>query len=190
MARDDEETPWPRQLVVGVGAIAVVALVIGGVVSAVALGAARVTGIDSAHPRATQKPSLYLPSGTPTVGLDTYPAPAGGSDGGSAGGAGTPSSSASPGVGKPQPITLQVFPQQVAAGGRINLTGLYQGGEGVRLQVQRLENGRWTDFPVTVPVSGGRFATYVTTSHSGPNRFRLVDPGSQRRSNPVKVAVG
>jgi hypothetical protein len=187
--RDDEEPPWTRQLLVGVGAIAVVALVIGGVVGAIALGAARVSGIDSAAPRATQKPSLYIPSGTPTVGLDTYPAPSGGAHGGPTVGPSS-SSSASPDGPKSPPITLRVFPRQVAAGQRINLTGLYPGGNGVRLQVQRLENGRWTDFPVTVPVSAGQFTTYVTTSHSGVNRFRLLDSASQHRSNPVKVTVG
>lgn len=192
MARnDDEETPWTRQLLVGVVAIAVVALVLGGVVSVIALGAARVTGIDSAQSRATAKPSLYIPSGRPTVGLDTYPAPSGRPSGDSSGGASqsaSPSESSSP--KKPEPISLQVFPPQVSGGQRINLTGTYQSGEGSRLQVQRFENGGWTGFPVTVAVSGGQFTTYVTTSHSGVNRFRLLDPVSQRHSNPVRVSVG
>ena len=54
MARDDDEdAPWTRQLLVALGVLVAVALVIGGVVSVVALGAANVSGIDNARPSAT-----------------------------------------------------------------------------------------------------------------------------------------
>ena len=66
MARDDEETPWTRQLLVAVGALVAVAVVIGGVVSVVALGAARVSGIGERH-RESASPSLFMPSGEPTT---------------------------------------------------------------------------------------------------------------------------
>ena len=39
-------------------------------------------------------------------------------------------------------------------------------------------------------VSGGTFATYVQTSHSGPNEFRVVDTDSDVISNEVTVTVG
>ncbi len=190
---DDEvevEAPWTRQLLIVVAVLVVVAVVIGGVIGAIALGAAKVTGFDNAAPAPSRKPSLYIPSGKPTVGLDQYPQPSA-----------RPGTTASPGdgsaageTGSPKPkkrdITLQAFPQRVSPGGRINLTGLYRGGEGVRLQVQRFEAGSWTDFPVSAPVSGGQFTTYVTTSRSGVQRFRVVDPGAARNSNPVRVTVG
>ena len=64
---------------------------------------------------------------------------------------------------------------------QIDLTGTYQAGEGAILQVQRMENGAWSDFPVTMSVSGGTFATYVQTSRTGPNEFRVVDTDSGRR---------
>jgi hypothetical protein len=55
--------------------------------------------------------------------------------------------------------------------------------------VQRFE-GTWVDFPVTTNVSGGRFATYVTTSRTGQNRFRVLDPDSGRVSAAARVTVG
>src|SRR4051812_1203633 len=189
MVRDDEDPPgWGRQLLVVTGVLAAVALAIGGVVSLIALGAAKVTGLDSTRSQASARPSLYIPSGQPTVGLDQFPAPTAKS---------TPSaSSEASATATPTPekkddkITLQAFPQQVSSGQRINLTGIYRGGEGARLQVERFEAGRWADFPVGASVSGGQFTTYVTTSRTGEQRFRVIDPLSDARSNPVQVTVG
>ena len=73
---------------------------------------------------------------------------------------------------------------------QIDLTGTYPGGEGAILQVQRLENGAWSDFPVTMSVSGGTFATYVQTSQLGPNQFRVIDTDTEAISNDVTVTVG
>jgi hypothetical protein len=77
----------------------------------------------------------------------------------------------------------------VSPGERIDLTGVYQNGEGAVLQVQRYEGG-WTDFPVTTTVSGGIFSTYLTTSRSGVLRFRVFDRATDRHSNQVQVTVG
>lgn len=190
MVREDDEPGWGRQLLVVTGVLAAVALAIGGVVSVIVLGAAKVTGLDASASRATAQPSLYIPSGRPTVGLDQYPAPTRrSSPSPSAGASGSASASPKP-KKKPRTITLQVFPQQVSPGQRINLTGVYRGGEGARLQVERFEGGRWTDFPVGASVSGGQFTTYVTTSRSGQQRFRVVDPLGNKSSNPVRVTVG
>ncbi len=189
MARDDDdESPWTRQLLVGVGALVAVALVIGGVVSVVALAAANVAGIDQARPTATAAPSLYIPSGEPTTTPDGYPDPEGGDDA-------DPTEEASPGEEqtkepKARAISLQAFPAKVSANERINLSGVYQRGEGAQLQVQRREGGTWTDFPVSTRVSGGLFTTYVFTTRSGVQRFRVTDVGSGRSSNLVRVTVG
>lgn len=200
MANDlDDDKPWTRQLFVVVGVLVAVAVVIGAILSVIALGAAKFTGIDSAKSTASSKPSLYVPSGKPTVGLEPYPEPSGvpnrpkksaGSSGGS--GRSDSNSSASPDSPGPQKkgITLQLFPQQVSPGQRINLSGVYANGEGARLRVQRFEHGSWSDFPVTTSVSGGQFATYITTSHTGPQRFRVVDKAAHRHSNAVRVRVG
>ena len=73
---------------------------------------------------------------------------------------------------------------------QIDLTGVYPGGEGAILQVQRFTNGAWTDFPVTASVSNQTFSTYVQTSQAGVNRFRVVDTDTKLESNEVKVTVG
>ena len=187
MARDDDEdAPWTRQLLVGAGVLVAVALVIGGVVGLVAVGAARLSGINDARPTATQAPSLYIPGGEPTTTPDPFPDPQGS----------TGTASESPTVvpskvpkKKAKTITLQAFPQQVSANERITLTGVYQGVEGARLQVQRFEAG-WVDFPVSTSVSGGLFDTYIFSGRVGTNRFRVIDKDSGRTSNGVRVTIG
>jgi hypothetical protein len=192
--RRDDETSWPRQLLIGVGALVAVALVVGGVVSVVALGAARVAGIAEGPVTASAKPSLYMPSGTPTVTVQPYPAASGSASAQPSSGAGatptsTPSSTPSRKPKKATRISLHASPSHVQPNQRINLAGAYPGGGSARLQVQRFEGG-WTDFPVTVSVSGGSFATYITTGHTGTNRLRVVDTSSGRASNVVRVTVG
>jgi hypothetical protein len=190
MARpEDEDAPWTRQLLVVAGVLVAVALVIGGVVSAIALGAVNVTGINSAGNGPSKPPSLYIPSGSPTTRPETFPDPAAPS--GSADQTPSPSQTPTPKheKKKAKAISLQVFPAKVAANQRINLTGVYRGGEGARLQVQRFDGG-WTDFPVSTSVSGGLFNTYIFSGRSGTNRFRMVDKASGRHSNAVRVRIG
>lgn len=207
MARDDDDPPWTRQLLMAAVVLVAVALVIGGVVSLVAVGAARVTGI-GASGSATAEPTLYLPSRTPTTTPEQPRLPrasvgaARGGDSASAGNRQQDRPKQNNEQNKKQdkkkdrrkqnakrrPITLQAFPRRVAPGQRINLTGLYPGGGGARLQVQRFEGG-WSAFPVEVPVRAGQFSTYVLTGRAGVNRFRVVDPASGRASNPVRVTV-
>ncbi len=87
-------------------------------------------------------------------------------------------------------ISLTTSRQSVSPMQQIDLTGTYQTGEGSILQVQRFEDGAWVDFPVTVSVGGGSFATYVLTGRTGPNQFRVVDTDSEAVSNEVTVTVG
>ena len=72
---------------------------------------------------------------------------------------------------------------------RINLTGAYRRGDGAEVQVQRFE-GRWTDFPVTAAVEGGRFSTYIQSSKTGKARFRVIDHSAGHASNEVRVTIG
>ena len=81
-------------------------------------------------------------------------------------------------------------PQQVGAGERINFNGVYVDGEGASLQIQRRENGTWTDFPVTANVQGGSFETWIQTSRTGEQVFRVYDDAEERGSNTVTVTVG
>ena len=89
-----------------------------------------------------------------------------------------------------EPISLTAAQQSVSPMQQIGLTGTYQAGEGSVLQVQRMEDGAWADFPVTMSVSGGTFSTYVLTGRTGPNKFRVVDTDSEVVSNEVTVTVG
>ena len=200
MAEHDDETPWYRSLLVGVGAMLGVAVLVGGVVGLVALGMVSVTGIGGESTTVEEEPSLYIPDVTP--GPDVRDDPGltledlnGGVDPTKSD---KPEKSRSPEKAdkkknkkrKPRPvISLSASPLQVAAMERIYLTGTYPGGEGASLQVQRKEGG-WSDFPVSASVSGGTFSTYVMTGRTGVNKFRVVDTGSGRKSNPVTVRVG
>jgi len=94
-----------------------------------------------------------------------------------------------PGATATGELYVSASPVMVKPNERINLTGTYRRGEGARLQVQRFQGG-WSDFPVTVSVSGGLFNTYVYTGRSGPQRFRVLDLASGRKSNEVRVTVG
>jgi hypothetical protein len=73
---------------------------------------------------------------------------------------------------------------------QFDLTGVYPGGEGAILGVQRFQDGQWVDFPATGSVSGGSFQIPVQTSKSGVNRFRVVDSDSDLKSDDVRVTVG
>jgi hypothetical protein len=185
-----EDSPPVRSLLVGLVTLVLVALIIGGVASLFALGAANVAGLASDKGPAP-RPSLYVPplprdSETPTPSA-TGPAAVAQSP------TLAPSPSATPTHQKrhrSHRISLVASPLHASASERIDLSGSYPGGAGAVLQVQNRQGGRWTDFPVTVPVSGGRFHTYIYTGNPGPHRFRVVDPGSGRASNPVTITIG
>lgn len=196
----DDDTPWYRSLLIGVGAMLGVALVVGGVISLVALGAVNLSGFGDERVTVQEEPSLYIPSYSPTPEDEDDPGltledlnGGGGSDAESE----QPEESQKPAKNdkkkkrkKPRSvISLSASPLEVSSMERIYLTGTFPGGEGVSLQVQRMEDG-WTDFPVSTSVSGGTFSTYVMTGRNGDNRFRVVDPASGKKSNPVKVRVG
>ena len=191
MARpEDEDAPWTRQLLVGIGALVAVALVIGVVVGVVALGAVHVSGLSSAKSEATEPPRLVMPTGDPTTTPQTFPDPAKPS-GASSAAPTTPSSSPRhKHRSNVKTISLQAFPDHVSPGQRISFSGVYPRGEGRRLQVQRFEGGGWQDFPATTSVSGGLFNTYIFTARTGSTRFRVVDTATGKASNPVRVRIG
>lgn len=87
-------------------------------------------------------------------------------------------------------LRLQVAPHSAQPMERLNLTGTYAGHNAVSLQVQRLEDGTWADFPTEANVNMGQFETYVMTSHTGPNKFRVYDPTTRKASNVVTVTIG
>ena len=177
----DDDRERMRQVLLGVGALLAVSLLVGAVVSVLALGAARVTGLSkSGDLPPSRTPSLYFPSSSPV-------APAAG--GGETAAPDFATASARPDRPSRQRISLQADPTRVVGLQRINLTGVYARGEGVQLQVQRFDGG-WSDFPTTATVRGRTFTTYVVSGRRGENRFRVLDKSSGRASNPVTVTIG
>jgi hypothetical protein len=185
-----------RPVVAGITALVGVALVVGLLAGIVVLIGSKMLGLGgddastATDAEATSGESLYLPSPSetarptgPQITLDaTGPTPTGPV----APLPETPTSSAPP----EKAITLSAGQTTVAAMQQIDLSGSYPQGEGAILQVQRFENAAWTDFPVTVSVSGETFATYVQTGQGGETKFRVVDTDSGLASNEVVVTVG
>jgi len=186
---DSEKHPVAAGLLALVG----VGLVVGLIVGIAALVGTRMVGLggDQAAAQSTSDQSLYLPKPEKTTGpsgpLITL------APGASESPADEPSSNG-PSAKPPKPakkeISLSASQNSVAPMEQIDLTGVYPGGEGAILQVQRFTSGSWQAFPVTVSVSDETFATYVQTSQGGLNRFRVADTDSGLVSNDVRVNIG
>lgn len=174
-----------RPVLTGLVALVGVAVVVGLVLGGAALAATKVLGIggDAATTETTAADSLYLPTPSPTED-STEPAftfaP---------GETETPEESSSESA-TAEGITLSAGQTEVGAMERIDLTGVYPGGEGAILQVERLVDGEWGEFEVTVSVSDETFSTYVQTGKLGVNEFRLRDTDNDQLSNVVSVTVG
>lgn len=187
----------------GLVALLGVGLGVGALLAAVALFSANFLGLGdgaSASGGSTAQESMYIPRPertTPSDGpLFTLDTEAPGSDS-------SESSDSTDGAEdeetdeprkkkseEDEEITLSAGQTEVANFEQIDLTGIYPGGEGAVLQVQRFESGSWADFDATIPVSGETFGTYVQTGVSGVNRFRVLDPETDLASNEVRVRVG
>lgn len=175
---DTENRPVLTGLVALVG-VAVVIGLLGGLAVLVGVKVAGIGDTTEASTDPTSSATFRLPKPTETSTETTTPEE-------TEPGPGTETTSEAPAEG----ISLSAAQQSVSPMQQIDLTGTYQAGEGAILQVQRMENGAWSDFPVTMSVSGGTFATYVQTSRTGPNEFRVVDTDSDVVSNEVAVTVG
>ena len=171
----------------GIAALVGVSLVVGALLGGVTLVGTRAAGLDdSTTSGASDSATLYLPKpkrtkapSGPEVTLNTQEAETAPSE-----------ASSEPAEQKPaKEISLSAGQTAVPPMGRIDLTGVYPGGEGAVLQVQKFSGG-WKDFPVTAVVSNATFTTYVQTSYAGVNKFRVVDSDTGKASNPVQVTVG
>jgi hypothetical protein len=175
---DTENRPVLTGLVALVG-VAVAIGLLGGLAVLVGVKAAGIGDSTEASDAPSSSATFRLPKPTETSTETTAPEE-------TEPGPGTETTSEAPAEG----ISLSAAQQSVSPMQQIDLTGTYQAGEGAILQVQRMENGAWSDFPVTMSVSGGTFATYVQTSRTGPNEFRVVDTDSDVVSNEVTITVG
>lgn len=181
MATDPEGHPIASGLIALVG----VGLVVGLLLSGAALAASSVLGLgdDGGDGRTSGNQTLYLPRPEPTdpeTGLQVTLLP----------GEETPTSGAPTSEAPEFPISLSAAQTSVGAMEEIDLTGIFPGGEGAVVQVQRFEGGRWNDFPVDAVVTNETFSTYIMTGQTGMNRFRVRDTDSDAVSNEVRVRVG
>jgi hypothetical protein len=190
--RLDEQGPRDHPVAYGLAALVGVGVVVGLILGLGALAGARIVGVGEPETQSTGDgaASMYLPKPEPTQ-AESGPlvtlAP--GEEAPPATEESEPEESES--SAKPEKaISLSAGQTSVAPMAQIDLTGVYPGGEGAILQVQRFENGGWTDFPASpVSVSDQTFATYVQTGQPGVQRFRMLDTGSGKTSNEVKVTV-
>src|SRR5215212_619805 len=163
---EDEGHP----VISGLAALVGVGVVVGLLVSGGALAASSILGLggDDDSGTASSQQSMYLPKPSDT-GQESGPQitlqP----------GEETPSGTASSEAPPKFAISLSAAVTEVGPMEEIYLTGVYPGGEGAVVQVQRFESGKWEDFPVDASVSGSTFSTYVQTGRLGVNKFRVRD---------------
>jgi hypothetical protein len=180
-----------RPVLSGLLALVGVALAVGLILGLSVMFGARMLGLDGSSDSAgtAAERSMYLPKPSrttapsgPLITLapgETQSAPSS-----------TPTSKPSRTKSPKSQISLSAGQTDVAPMQQIDLSGVYPEGEGAILQVQRFAAGGWQDFPVTASVSNETFSTYVQTSQSGVNRFRVVDTDTGLESNEVKVTIG
>lgn len=89
----------------------------------------------------------------------------------------------------PPGLVLTIYPATVGSGRTFTVSGTYSGRDGVQLQLQRLENGVWADYPNDINVSMGSYSTTAVSTMSGTNSFRVYDQSANRSSNVVSVLV-
>ena len=188
--RQDEKHP----ILAGLIALVSVTLAVGLVLGVVAIVSSHVFGLTGGEENsASGGQTMYLPTPSPTPtpkGPLVTLAPSTESAAASEEPSKDPSASRSPSAPAHQ-ITLSAGQTAVAPMQQIDLTGVYPGGEGAILQVQRKLDGRWQDFlSVDAAVSGGQFTTYVQTGQLGVQKFRMRDTTSGMTSNVVSVTVG
>ncbi|HYF72782.1 MAG TPA: hypothetical protein VD864_08165 [Nocardioides sp.] len=178
-------------IVMGLVALVGVGLAVGLILGLAVLAGTQVLGLgggdDGGGP--TGERSMYLPTPQKTpqaTGPEITLAPGASTPAGSGKPSSTPTKSEKP----RKQITLSASTTSAGPMETFNLTGVYPGGEGSILQVQRFTSGSWQDFPVTASVSDETFQTSVATSYPGPNRFRVVDTDSGLESNEVRVTIG
>jgi len=173
-----DETHWQRHLLVGLLALAVATVSLGGIGGILTLRAVELTGIKPATETASEEPAG--PAGAkprPRAPHATEAAQP------------KPTNPERPRTASNRLITLNATPQSAEAYERVDLTGTYEGnGATTSLQVQRLEGETWVDLRVSASVQGRTFSTYILTGVVGDNRFRVQD-GSGQTSNVVTVTI-
>ncbi len=192
MSEQLPEGPDEHPIAAGLGALVGVAVAVGLILGLVVLAGTRVLGLDSGSDPGSSSGdrTMYLPRPEKTP-LESGPqitlAPG---EESSSTPQSTPSDEPTTSQSPRKQISLSASTTQAAPMAQFNLTGVYPGGEGAILTVQRFQAGSWADFPATGSVSGEAFQIPVQTSQPGVNRFRVVDSDSGLQSNEIRVTIG
>ncbi|GGU25588.1 hypothetical protein [Nocardioides albus] len=192
-------------IVAGVTALVAVAVGVGLIVGIGMFVGANILGLGgggAASDQATDPDagaSLYAPSPKPTktatgpaITLDASPTSAPEKKAGSVSTStsSSPSESAAEKPGKKE-ITLQTGIVVAKPMERIDITGIYPGGEGAILRLERDEGEGWQEFGIPdVSVTGEQFSTAIQTGRVGKHRFRMKDIDTGTFSNVVSVTIG
>jgi len=111
---------------------------------------------------------------------------------------GGPSSSASPsptsaprsGSAEAETIRLEDSADSAMPFQPVRIRGTYRGGAHTFLRVQRLEEGKWLDFPIPAKTDqSGKFTTYVELGQPGRYQLRVLDPDSGVTSKPFVLVI-
>ncbi|NGN95713.1 hypothetical protein G5C66_23620 [Nocardioides sp. KC13] len=88
-------------------------------------------------------------------------------------------------------ITLQVGTVQAKPMERVDISGIYPGGEGAILRLERNDGQGWEEFGIPdVPVTGEQFSTVIQSGRVGKHKFRMKDVDTGSYSNVVSVTIG
>ncbi len=176
---DEERSAQVRSaLFKALGVLVVIGVLIflGTTIMVRALGLNDDSGTGPSAPSPTRRPARSPPRRCPSPGTRASP-----SD--------EPSESESPDAGPPGRIELAISPVLARPMERVNFTGTYKGADALQLEVQRFEDGKWSDFGVQATVRVGTFETYIMTGRTGENRFRVFDPQTKEGSNVILVTI-
>ncbi|MFE7225370.1 hypothetical protein ACFU7D_11330 [Nocardioides sp. NPDC057577] len=183
----------------GVTALVAVAVGVGLIIGIGMFVGANIMGLggDATDDQATDPDagaSLYAPSPKPTktangpaITLDASPTSSPEKNAAST----SPSPSRTVEEKPAKEITLQAGIVVATPMERIDLTGIYPGGEGAILRLERNDGQGWGEFGIPdVRVTGEQFSTPIQSGRVGRHKFRMKDIDTGAYSNVVTVTIG
>ena len=101
-------------------------------------------------------------------------------------------SNESTGTGREEEPTIQLadLPGSASPFETVRIQGTYPGEGDTFLRVQRLEGGKWLDFPLpTKTDSSGKFTAFIELGQPGRYRLRVLDPDSSVASKTFVLVI-
>jgi len=100
-------------------------------------------------------------------------------------------SNESTGTGREEPtIQLEDLPDRARPFETVRIQGTYPEEGDTFLRVQRLEGGKWLDFPLPTKTDpSGQFTAFIELGQPGRYRLRVLDPDSGVASKPFVLVI-